>query len=223
MVAAASPGAAARDGRRDPSPHRLARRGGRARGLQPAKSGVAGVIFSAPPRNRATSSSGRCVADRPIRWGGRSQRAARRSSDSARWAPRLVGTSAWISSMMIVSHRSQRLARVRGQEQVERLGRGDEDVGRLALKARPFGGRRIAGADGNRRGQEGVAARLRNPGDAGERRAQVALDVDRERLERRHIEHPAAALLWAAPARTSADPGTTGTRSASCRCRSAPE
>ena len=58
---------------------------------------------SAPPRNRATSSSGRCVAERPMRCGGRAQRAASRSSDSARCAPRLVGTSAWISSMMIVS------------------------------------------------------------------------------------------------------------------------
>ena len=50
---------------------------------------------STPPRNRATSSSGRWVADSPIRC----ERpvapiAASRSIDSARCAPRLVGTSA---------------------------------------------------------------------------------------------------------------------------------
>ncbi len=59
-----------------------------------------------PPRNRATSSSGRCVADRPMRCrlGASSGRmASSRSSDSARCAPRFVGTSAWISSMMTVS------------------------------------------------------------------------------------------------------------------------
>ena len=59
-----------------------------------------------PPRKRATSSSGRCVADRPMRCSGAdrpSAQASSRSSDSARCAPRLVGTSAWISSMITVS------------------------------------------------------------------------------------------------------------------------
>ena len=46
------------------------------------------------PRNRATSSSGRWVADRPMRCGGRAHSATSRSIDSIRWAPRLVGTSA---------------------------------------------------------------------------------------------------------------------------------
>jgi hypothetical protein len=61
-----------------------------------------------PPRNRATSSSGLCVADRPMRWSGPpslvpsfgepgldvARNASNRSKDSARCAPRLVGTSA---------------------------------------------------------------------------------------------------------------------------------
>ncbi len=67
---------------------------GRARGGPPG----AGSIW--PPRKRAISSSGRWVADRPMRWNGRSALASRRSSESARWAPRLVGARAWISSMM---------------------------------------------------------------------------------------------------------------------------
>ena len=63
----------------------------------------AGAVASRPPRYSATSSSGRCVADSPMRCSGPSASASRRSIDSARWAPRLVGTSAWISSMISVS------------------------------------------------------------------------------------------------------------------------
>ena len=46
---------------------------------------------SNPPRKRAISSSGRCVADRPMRCGGRSGPRSSRSRVSARCAPRLVG------------------------------------------------------------------------------------------------------------------------------------
>ncbi len=80
-----------------------------------ARSGAAGL--AAPPRNRATSSSGRCVADSPTRCSGRPHRCSSRSSDRARCAPRLVGTSAWISSTMTVStaRRASRLADVRSR------------------------------------------------------------------------------------------------------------
>ena len=60
-----------------------------------------------------------------------------RSSDSARCAPRLVGTSAWISSMITVSTDRSALARVRGQQQEQRLGRGDQDVGGLRAESAP--------------------------------------------------------------------------------------
>ena len=46
---------------------------------------------------------GRWVADSPMRCGGRSQMASSRSRLRARWAPRLVGASAWISSTMTAS------------------------------------------------------------------------------------------------------------------------
>ena len=48
------------------------------------------------------ASMGRWVADSPMRAGGRAVRASSRSRDSARWAPRLLGARAWISSMMTV-------------------------------------------------------------------------------------------------------------------------
>ena len=55
-----------------------------------------------PARNRATSSTGRTVADSPIRCAGRSSSASSRSSETARCAPRLVPATACTSSMMTV-------------------------------------------------------------------------------------------------------------------------
>jgi hypothetical protein len=57
----------------------------------------------APPRNRATSSSGRTVALSPTRWAGLSSSASSRSSVTARWAPRLVPATACTSSTITVS------------------------------------------------------------------------------------------------------------------------
>ncbi len=65
----------------------------------------------APARNVATSSSGRTVADSPMRWAGpgcgcpasaEPSSASSRSSDSARCAPRLVPATACTSSRMTV-------------------------------------------------------------------------------------------------------------------------
>ncbi len=82
--------------------------------------------------------------------------------------------------------RGQHLPGGRGQDQVERLGRRDQDVGRVAAHRRAVALGRVAAADGHghRPGQV----------DAGERRAQVLLDVVVERLERRHVDHAGAAL-----------------------------
>ena len=68
----------------------------------------------------------------------------------------------------------QGLARLRGEEQEQRLRRRDQDVGSLAAHGRPLFGRSVAGADSD---PERAAK-------AGERPAQVALDVVLERLQR---------------------------------------
>ena len=193
------------------------RSAGLLRGLLAASLARADDAFAAgaetPPRNRATSSSGRCVADSPIRCTPCAI-SSRRSSDSARCAPRLVG---YERVDFVDDHRvdrSQRFARVRGEQQVDRFGRRDEDVGGIALKAGPLDRRRVAGADGNRRHSMRVATRRRAIGDAGQRRPQVAFDVDGERLERRQVEHAAARRTdcFAAPHAARADrrPRTTG-------------
>ena len=56
-----------------------------------------------PARNVATSSTGRTVAESPMRCAGVPSSASSRSSDRARCAPRLVAQTAWTSSMITVS------------------------------------------------------------------------------------------------------------------------
>ena len=74
------------------------------------------------------------------------------------------------------------LRRLAGQHQVQRLGRGDEDVRRVADHVAPVLLRRVAGAQ----------ADLDVGADAAQRRAQVLLDVVGERLQRRHVDEPRA-------------------------------
>ena len=77
---------------------------------------------------------------------------------------------------------AQRLARLRGEHQVQRLGRRDQDVGRLLQELAPFLLRGVAGANRN------PQVRL----EACERAAQVALDVVVQRLQRGDVEHAQA-------------------------------
>src|SRR5438876_508157 len=74
------------------------------------------------------------------------------------------------------------------EHEVERLGRGDEDVRWLALVPRALPRRGIARADRDGRLAVRDAEALRLPHDADERRPQVALNVDREGLQRRDIK-----------------------------------
>ena len=90
---------------------------------------------------------------------------------------------------------AQHVARIRRQEQVERLGRGDQDVGRVASEAGTFGRRRVARPDGHLWQVVRDALLSRETADAGKRRAQVPLDVDGQRLQRRDVEDAAPLLL----------------------------
>ena len=79
---------------------------------------------------------------------------------------------------------AQDLARLRSEHQVERLGRGDEDVGRRAGDVLALFRGCVARAHGHGRRRERLAETLGRERDAGERRAQVLLDVDGERAQR---------------------------------------
>ena len=72
----------------------------------------------------------------------------------------------------------EHLATLRGEQEVERLGRRDEDVRRVPQHLAPLLLRRVAGPDGD--------AELRL--EPGERAAEVALDVVVQRLQRRDVE-----------------------------------
>ncbi len=90
--------------------------------------------------------------------------------------------------------RDEPLARVRGEQQEERLRRRDQDVGGFASEAGALGRRRVAGADGDLRHVDGDAPLARDVGDSGKRRAQVAFDVDRQGLQRRDVQDAAPLL-----------------------------
>ena len=157
--------------------------------LQVQRLAHAGVDDRARPRRgptmkRPTSSSGFCVADRPIRCGSRPSAcsAARRSSVSARCEPRFVAATAWISSRMIASTPVRISRAPLDEHQVERLGRRDEDVRRVAAHRRAIPLRRVAGPHADAE----VGA------DPAQRRAQVAVDVVGERLQRRDVDEAGA-------------------------------
>ena len=81
-----------------------------------------------------------------------------------------------------------RAARLGAEQDVERLRRRDDDVRRAATRSIPLARRRVAGAHPAADldvGQPLLAQRL---ADAGQRRLEVALDVVRQRLERRDVD-----------------------------------
>ena len=64
--------------------------------------------------------------------------------------------------------------------------------GGLVISSRRRFGRGVAGAHPDADVRRRLPAPLGDAGDAGQRRAQVALDVDGQRLQRRDVEHPGA-------------------------------
>jgi len=79
-------------------------------------------------------------------------------------------------------------AALAGQQDVERLRRGDQDVRRAPRELGALADRRVAGAHRDADLGELDAARRGMARELGERRLEVALDVVRQRLERRDIE-----------------------------------
>ena len=91
------------------------------------------------------------------------------------------------------AHRGEDLPGRRGEQQVEALRGGDQDVGGVAQHGPPLLGRRVAGAHGRGDLEQGGAAFGGGPGDAAQRRPQVALDVVGQGLEGGDVEQAAAA------------------------------
>src|SRR3954447_17284128 len=92
--------------------------------------------------------------------------------------------------------RTERLSRLRGEQQVERLGRGDQDVGWLPDQPAPFAGPGVASADTDRGDvRKRCAFAFGRVLDSRQRRAQVLLDVDRERAEGGYVEDSGPAVF----------------------------
>ena len=129
-----------------------------------------------PTRNRAISSIGRCVADRPTRVGGVAHSRSSRASDSDKMRAALVAGQ---RVNLVHDHRphvAQHLAALRaGQQQIQRFGRRHQNMRRLAQHRLPLARRRVARAhrDANRlRLEPGRRGRLANllaaaPADCG--------------------------------------------------------
>ena len=158
--------------------------------------GAAMVTGRAPPRNDATSSAGRTVADRPIRWAGRRPvvSASSRSRDRARCAPRLFPARACTSSTITVST-------PRSASRAFEVSSRNSDSGVVIRMSGGLVGQPAAllggGVPGPHRDLDvglGGAHGLRGVPDPGQRGAQVPLDVHRERLQRGDVQHPAAEL-----------------------------
>ncbi len=117
-------------------------------------------------------------------------------------------------------HRRERIAGSRRQHQEQRLGGGDQDVGRFRDELSPPSRRGVAGADADADLWRLLPVPLGDAGDPGQRSAEVALDVDGQRLQRRHVQDAGARTGRAVvPRRAGRSPRET--RQASCRTRSA--
>ena len=143
-------------------------------------------------RYSATRSIGFCVADRPIRRGGAGgERLQTLQAESE------VGAALRADHRMdlVDDHRLHGMqhppAAVGGEQQIQRLRRGHQDVGRTARHRRthPRGG--VAGPHHGTDRCEHLLARARRVEqavDAGQRLLQVAVDVVAERLQGRDVQ-----------------------------------
>ena len=78
---------------------------------------------------------------------------------------------------------TQRLAGGAREHQVERLGRGDQDVGRMPRDLPPIVGRGVTGPARHADARNGLSQPLGRHRDPGERRPEVPLDVVGQRLQ----------------------------------------
>ena len=86
-------------------------------------------------------------------------------------------------------HRPGRRGR---QQQVERLGRGDQQVGGRTAHGGALRSRRVTRPDGHREVGGGAAPACRLPGDTGQRHLQVLVDVGGQGPQGRDVDHARA-------------------------------
>ncbi len=116
-------------------------------------------------------------------------KAASLSSDKARWAPRLFGATAWISSTITDrALREHRAPGLRAEQHVKRFRRRHQDMRRAAAHPLALGDGRVPRSDPGADIDIGKPAPAELLPDAGQRRLEILMDVVRQRLERRHVD-----------------------------------
>jgi len=189
------------------------------------QSSRATLLAAAPTRKRATSSIGFWVADKPTRNKRPPQSAARRSSDRARWVPRLFAASAWISSTITArggrEHRASGLADRAGCRAIPGVVT-TMCGGRRRMRSRSPGGVSPVRTQ-VRISTSGKPRALRLSRMPASGASRLRLDVVRQRLERRHIDD--LGFVFEAAVEPLPHPGRRWRRErlrASCPIRSAP-
>lgn len=142
------------------------------------------VTGRSPPRKRATSSTGRTVADRPIRCAGWGSSASSLSRVRARCAPRLVPATACTSSTITVStpRKDSRPCEVSSRKSDSGVVISTSD-GFVANRRRSLAAC-VTRAHRDLDVDRCLAEPPRGLPDPDQWSAQVALDVDRQRLQR---------------------------------------
>ena len=150
---------------------------------------TAGAGRPAPVRKCATSSIGFCVADSPMRVGLIRQQVKPLQRKRQMRAALVVGDGMNLVDDHRLDVAENRAAAVGGQQDVQRLGRGDQDVRRTLQHLAPLFHQRVAGADGgaNLRHQQAAFAGQRQ--DFAQRTFEILLDVVAQRLQRRDVEN----------------------------------
>ena len=90
---------------------------------------------------------------------------------------------------------AQSVGGLRGEQQIERLRSGDENVGGLARESGTLALRRVASTDADGGFAEGNAHAAGLVGHAGQGRTEIALYVDGKGLERRNVEDAATLAM----------------------------
>ena len=146
---------------------------------------------AAPTSHSATSSIGSIVAESPIRWSGPPGHVLQPLEAQGQ-----VRAAAGLEHRVDLvhddgAHGAQHLpAPPGGEQEVERLRRGDEDVGRGPEHGRALGGGRVAGADGGGDPRGAEPHLFRQAADLAPGLRQVPVDVGAQRLERGDVEDP---------------------------------
>ncbi len=192
----------------------------------PASTIVTVPVRPIPPRKRAIVSSGRWVADSPIRCGGAGRQVLEAFEAQGEMGAALAAGDRVDLVDDDVLDASEDLAGPAREHQVQRFGGRDEDVRRVADDVAARLARRVAGPRGDRDGGAGrpsrpAASAIPASGDRRLRSMSYVRALSGETYRTRTVAFGRSRSAPVAGASWPGGPGTIGTRPGSCRSPSA--